>query len=282
MSAPIMSRFDLFFVVLDDCNETSDYNIARHILAMHRHKDEAMDPEFSADQLQRYIKHARRIKPILSSDSAALLVEKYCSLRQNDLTSVGGQGSYRMTVRQLESMIRLSEALARAHHDPEIRPRYVREAYRLLKSSIIRVETENIDLLVDDPLGMAVDSTASTQLAPQDSAYTGSIPAQTISDASGPLSMKFEAYVRISNLLVYKLRRQDTTDEIGMKKTQLIEWYLEQIEGEIESEAELHRREREVKAVIERLIHKDCILIELKEAGQTDPVLVVHPNYQPA
>merc|ERR1711965_271750 len=31
MTAPIMSRFDLFFVVVDEQNDTSDYNIARHI-----------------------------------------------------------------------------------------------------------------------------------------------------------------------------------------------------------------------------------------------------------
>src|SRR5262245_39772143 len=36
ISAPIMSRFDLFFVVLDECDEIVDYNIARHIVNVHR------------------------------------------------------------------------------------------------------------------------------------------------------------------------------------------------------------------------------------------------------
>mgnify|MGYP003932586769 FL=1 len=39
MSAPIMSRFDLFFVVLDECNETTDYSIAQHIVNLHRNKE---------------------------------------------------------------------------------------------------------------------------------------------------------------------------------------------------------------------------------------------------
>ena len=39
ISAPIMSRFDLFFVVLDECNEFSDYSIAQHIVNMHRQQD---------------------------------------------------------------------------------------------------------------------------------------------------------------------------------------------------------------------------------------------------
>ena len=43
-----------------------------------------------------------------------LLSEKYRDLRQMD-SQGSGKNSYRITVRQLESMIRLSEALARVH-----------------------------------------------------------------------------------------------------------------------------------------------------------------------
>jgi DNA replication licensing factor MCM6 len=63
MSAPIMSRFDLFFVVLDDCNEVTDFNIARHIVSVHRLRDDFIQPEFSTTQLQRYIRYARTFKP---------------------------------------------------------------------------------------------------------------------------------------------------------------------------------------------------------------------------
>lgn len=63
MSAPIMSRFDLFFVVLDECNEVTDYNIGRHIVSTHRLKDDFMQPEFSTEQIQNYIRYARTFKP---------------------------------------------------------------------------------------------------------------------------------------------------------------------------------------------------------------------------
>ena len=48
-------------------------------------------------------------------------------------------------MRQLESLIRLSEAIARANCTAEITPAFVREAYNLLRQSIIHVEQDDID-----------------------------------------------------------------------------------------------------------------------------------------
>lgn len=80
--------------------------------------------------------------------ASAVLVEKYRSLRQDE----GGPGksSFRITVRQLESMIRLSEAIARANCQHEITPAIVREAYSLLRQSIIHVEQDDISFDDED------------------------------------------------------------------------------------------------------------------------------------
>jgi DNA replication licensing factor MCM6 len=47
-------------------------------------------------------------------------------------------------------MIRLSGALARLLCADEIAPAFVREAYRLLKTSIIQVETSDVEMEEDD------------------------------------------------------------------------------------------------------------------------------------
>jgi DNA replication licensing factor MCM6 len=227
-----------------------------------------MDPEFSAEQIQRYIQYARTIQPRISEESAQLLVEKYCILRQSDW-----MGSYRMTVRQLESLIRLSEALARLHLDEEVRPRYVGEAFRLLKSSLIRVESERIDLKQEEGISEEMADNCNPVSSEDNTANN---------DGDNLMTIKYEDYVRMSNMLVYQLRKGDSDEDIGMKKSELMNWYLEQIEQEVDSEEELMRRRRQVKAVIERLVHKDCVLIELREADAQDPILVVHPNYQPS
>lgn len=51
ISAPIMSRFDLFFVIFDEKNDEDDYNIAKHIVNLHREQDKALNPSFSTEQL---------------------------------------------------------------------------------------------------------------------------------------------------------------------------------------------------------------------------------------
>jgi len=40
ISAPIMSRFDLFFIALDECDDFKDYSIAQHIVQLHQKKEQ--------------------------------------------------------------------------------------------------------------------------------------------------------------------------------------------------------------------------------------------------
>jgi len=173
MSAPIMSRFDLFFVILDECNPDVDLKLASHIVNVHMHRNAAINPEFSTDDLQRYIRYARTFNPKLTPAASKQLVALYGKLRSEDAQGYG-RSSYRVTVRQLESMVRLSEAIARANCTEEVRPLcpslfrlfaarapsltlsqtsrsqitvpFVQEAYNLLSQSIIHVEKDDVDI----------------------------------------------------------------------------------------------------------------------------------------
>jgi len=59
ISPPIMSRFDLFFVIFDEKNDVEDLKIAKHIVNMHRMKDDRTNQHFSKEQLQTFIKITR-------------------------------------------------------------------------------------------------------------------------------------------------------------------------------------------------------------------------------
>ena len=118
-----MSRFDLFFIILDECNAELDENIARHIVSVHRDSERkkllSTSVPFNQEQLQRYIRFAKCISPQITPEAHKVLVECYRLLRNGDSTGKN-KSAYRITVRQLESLIRLSEALARLHLDPYV------------------------------------------------------------------------------------------------------------------------------------------------------------------
>jgi len=297
ISAPIMSRFDLFFVVIDECEETTDYNIARHIVRVHQKKDEAVKPPFSTDQLRRYIKYARSVKPQITDEAARLLVENYKGLRQNDVSMVG-KTSYRITVRQLESMIRLSEALARVHCDQQVRPVYIKEAARLLRKSIIHVETEDIALSMQEEKKSSPSRTTTTTTTTTTTSGGSNRTSHLMQDddttttnhrrrnkrhqkRSKPkkqLKISFDQYQRDTHLLVIQLRKHASTTGKGMSQGDLVNWYLSQ--NTYDSEADLIHASKLIRHMIQRLISKDNILIVTQDdSNQEKRILRVHNDY---
>lgn len=56
-----------------------------------------------------------------------------------------------------------------------------------------------------------------------------------------------------------------------MRKSQLVNWYLKEIESEIETETELIRRKLLVEKVIERLIHHVSLILHATELLSLQP-----------
>ncbi|CAK0820002.1 unnamed protein product [Prorocentrum cordatum] len=151
LSAPIMSRFDLMFVMQDIHDETNDHRVAKHILALHRQTAEDTSSQLTPTELMRYIRYARAHKPKISQEAKKLLVRSYKALRKDRHSYMrGGAG---VTVRQLESLIRLSEAIARVNLSDQVTAEHAkdRRAFDLQMNSLKRVEHENIDLGIDAP-----------------------------------------------------------------------------------------------------------------------------------
>jgi hypothetical protein len=72
------SRFDLFFVIVDECDEVSDFNLARHIVGMHKDPNSTSSTtDFSTIRLQRYIRFARTMKPKVSQTTSSFAT-KFC------------------------------------------------------------------------------------------------------------------------------------------------------------------------------------------------------------
>lgn len=303
MSAPIMSRFDLFFVILDECNESVDRHLAEHIVAIHQLRDEAIQPEFTTEQLQRYIRFARTFKPEFTPEAKALLVEKYKELRADDAQGGIGRNSYRITVRQLESMIRLSEAIAKANCVDDVTENFVREAFNLLRQSIISVEKDDVEIDdEDEDLGEAVNGVNGHEDRDGDSPMANGhgdgvedenengtpAPNQAAAAASRRTKITYDTYMRILNALVHRINDSELSTGEGVEKDELVLWYLEQREEELNTQAELEQERELVRKVLKRM-EKDCVIMGvvgggegLVDAGSAQEggrvVYVLHPN----
>lgn len=319
LSAPILSRFDLFFVVLDECNPDADRQVAQHILRVHCCEEEAINVPYTKEQMQRYIRFARTINPKITLESQSVLVDCYRRLRQGD-TLGRSRSAYRITVRQLESMIRLSEARARLRCDQEIQPGDVREAFRLLKTSIIQVETSDIDVDTDgndngpdndtnnDGMGIDINESSNepeTAQPPIQQGESHSDAPDTIRDDSTRQSaapdgskkvgkkktkISFEEYETIANAIATYLRSMEHEDDPDkqpeyLKWDEIVEWYLHQIERDIGDSVErLEEMRHKLNLVIRRLLNTDMILVAVGEPPKNkreemQTLLAVHPNY---
>eukprot|EP00697_Spironema_sp_BW2_P004245 gnl/Spiro4/15778_TR8483_c0_g1_i1.p1 gnl/Spiro4/15778_TR8483_c0_g1~~gnl/Spiro4/15778_TR8483_c0_g1_i1.p1 ORF type:complete len:835 (+),score=235.12 gnl/Spiro4/15778_TR8483_c0_g1_i1:38-2542(+) len=293
----ILSRFDLFFVITDEQDEIQDTQLAEHIVALHQNKEVDLAPPFTTLQVQRYIKVCRTLKPRLTAEAQALLVSSYKRLRQEDIGA--RRSAYRITVRQLESMIRLSEALARVHFDAEIKKTYVVEAARLLNISLVHIKADDVTLdpAVDGDFGdsataaPAASTTATTPVADGDADASDGAAAMEVDGAPprppaepkapASINVSFEEYRRLANVLVHCLRLTAHA-ETGLTRKQLIDWYIKEhvFSSSAISEEEHTALCVKLVCIVNRLLNTDHVLIVVKD--NEDPnlrVLKAHPNY---
>jgi DNA replication licensing factor MCM4 len=141
----LLSRFDLIYLVLDRCDRDSDRRLANHIVSLYFGDDQrngAMSAPFSKAQLTEYISYARAlIHPELTDDAKDLLIKGYTDMRRVGSLG-GGRKVITATPRQLESLIRLSEAHARMRLRDQVLPEDVREAIRLVNVATQRAATD--------------------------------------------------------------------------------------------------------------------------------------------
>ncbi len=141
---PLLTRFDLIFVVRDMPDRATDEKLARHILGMHRKGDYASAPPISFDLLRKYLAYAKRINPVLTKEAENLIVEYYLRMR-----SIGSENMITVTPRQLEGLIRLATARARLLFREQVLEedalRAISLVQRMLETVGVDVRTGKVD-----------------------------------------------------------------------------------------------------------------------------------------
>ncbi len=143
---PIISRFDLIFVLRDVPNMKRDYEMAMYILESHKNT-EKFKPEIDLDLLKKYIIYARRyVRPRLSKAAVEMLRDFYIELRGSVAAMMKSteEASKELvpipiTARQLEALVRLAEANAKMALREEVTEEDAAEAIRLALSFLTSV-----------------------------------------------------------------------------------------------------------------------------------------------
>ena len=190
----------------------------------------------------------------MTRQAQELLLECYKDLRADDAQGVG-RNSYRITVRQLESMIRLSEAIARANCVNEITPAFVKEAFNLLKQSIIHVEKDDVEM---------DDEEDEEEEQPQEEVQGLEEPAVEVKKEK--TKIQYDKYVHMMNLIIRRLDEDERAGGQGIERDELVMWYLEQVEDEIATEEQHHEEVQLARKVLKRL-KKVCLAIGEKIAN---------------
>ncbi|CAI4852709.1 ADM_collapsed_G0057620.mRNA.1.CDS.1 [Saccharomyces cerevisiae] len=137
---PLLSRFDLVYLVLDKVDEKNDRELAKHLTNLyledkpeHISQDDVLPVEF----LTMYISYAKEhIHPIITEAAKTELVRAYVGMRKMGDDSRSDEKRITATTRQLESMIRLAEAHAKMKLKNVVELEDVQEAVRLIRSAI--------------------------------------------------------------------------------------------------------------------------------------------------
>uniref|UniRef100_A0A2N9F753 DNA replication licensing factor MCM6 n=1 Tax=Fagus sylvatica TaxID=28930 RepID=A0A2N9F753_FAGSY len=282
----ILSRFDLVYVMIDDPNDQTDYHIAHHIVRVHQKHEDALIPAFTTAELKRYIAYAKTLKPKLTSEARRVLVDSYVALRRGD-TAPGSRVAYRMTVRQLEALIRLVES-------SEIDLSEFQEENRDDGNGGGDGNDGNDGTGQDD----AQPSNPSAEPASGD-VESG---AGSLNQQGKKLVITDEYFQRVTQALVIRIRQHEEsvmvegTGLAGMRQRDLIQWYVAQQneKNNYSSMEEAAAEVSKIKAIIESLVRREGHLIvvydgrqaaEGEGAGQSstvsrnDRILAVNPNY---
>jgi len=145
----ILSRFDLIFVLKDVPDRERDTEMAEHILGLHRASGQAVVSPIEPQLLRKYISYAKRVKPELKEEVIERFRDFYIKMRTASIE--GGEGSaVAITARQLESLVRLAEARARAHLRMDVTKEDAEAVITLTQHSLeqvgIDVTTGQIDI----------------------------------------------------------------------------------------------------------------------------------------
>jgi len=128
ISTPLLSRFDLIWLMKDAPNVTEDIQKANHILDTFASESKNTDCKFNSQELTSFLNLVRKETPTIGKDVRNEIVKIYEKLRATTGTDMT------VGIRQLEALIRLSMAHAKLRFKKEVETEDIHAVKELLVS----------------------------------------------------------------------------------------------------------------------------------------------------
>jgi replicative DNA helicase Mcm len=149
MPPTLINRFDLIFPIKDLPDEVKDEKLASHLLKLHQQPD-LFEPEIPTDFLRKYIAYSRqKVTPKLDNSALQEIKDFYLKMRASGASEESIK-SIPISARQLEALVRFSEASARVRLSGIATKNDAKRAIELIEYCLMQVgldrETGKIDI----------------------------------------------------------------------------------------------------------------------------------------
>jgi replicative DNA helicase Mcm len=147
----LLNRFDLIFPIKDLPNAERDEKMTSFILNLHQNTDAEDSAEIPTDIIRKYIAYAKqRFIPKLTEGAIQEIKEYYLKMRSSGYTEDSRYSSVPISARQLEALVRLSEAAARGRLSDKVIKKDARRAIDIVNYCLLQIgidpETGKMDI----------------------------------------------------------------------------------------------------------------------------------------
>ena len=203
----ILNRFDLIFPIKDVPEKEVDEKLAGFILKLHQDEKANVSTPLTTEFVKKYIAYAKQsVKPKLTDAALKELQEYYVKMRMSG-SEEGKIKAIPISARQLEALVRLSEAAARLRLDDKVTKKDARVAIELihycLKKLGLDPETGKIDI---DRFRGGISATQRSYI-------------KIVKDVINEMESKFGKVIPIKDVIV-EAKKQDVDED---KVTDLIQ-----------------------------------------------------------
>lgn len=142
---PLLTRFDIVYVIRDTPEREKDNLIASHILEIHRDTERNSQSVIDTDIFSKYLAYSKNMEPKLTVEAIDKIRDYYMKMR-----NVESEGMITVTPRQLEGLVRLATArsklLLKDYVDSEDAERAIYLIQTMLETAGVDVNTGKVDL----------------------------------------------------------------------------------------------------------------------------------------